>query len=166
MKKIKVITLIATLVVVSAFATGCANKQAVKDLANELESLANEMETVDSDEKATTVAIQVAEGSVEDFYSKNDGIKIVNDQLEQARLSQYADTYKSMTFEVSGNTITYTYVFKEGLTADAQALRESLTEEMVNETKDNIEAEAGVRPTKVSFVYEEADGTLITDISY
>ena len=55
MKKIKVITLIATLVVVSAFATGCANKQAVKDLTNELESLANELETVDSDEKATTV---------------------------------------------------------------------------------------------------------------
>ena len=71
-----------------------------------------------------------------------------------------------MTFEVSGNTITYTYVFEEGLTADAQALRESLTEEMGNETKDKIEAEAGVRPTKVSFIYEEADGTLITEISY
>ncbi len=166
MRKIKIISLIAVFVMIASFTTACANKEAVEGLANELESLAKDIEDVGKELETTTQEILIAEGSLQEYYTKNDGIKAVNDQLEEMRATQYADVYKKMEFDVQGNMLIYTYTYVEGLTADASALKAELTDEKIEEQKDTIEAETGIRPSSIEFKYKEADGTQITSIKH
>ena len=146
-------------------ATGCTRKQA-NALSNELESLAGELENLGNELETTTPELEVAEGSLQDFYSKDGRINQLKEQLEAMRQLSYADIYKKIDFEVSGNMVEYTYTYVDGMTADAEALKAAFTEEVVEEQKDNFEQEAGVRPTKLAFTYEESDGTRIIKIEY
>lgn len=128
-------------------------------LADAVEEDAEEVEADDADEaKAATL---------EEFYGSETNMSMINDQLD-SMVESLSDYYSDINFEVTGNEVKYVYAFAEGVETtkeDLDTQMESM-ESTIDQTKAAIEAETGIAPEKISYVYTDINGEEIASYEY
>ncbi|SDA38219.1 hypothetical protein SAMN02910275_00077 [Butyrivibrio sp. INlla18] len=110
-----------------------------------------------------------APSSLEEILT-SDAAVAETEKAKEDLLSQYSDTYSDYAMEVTGNNLTYKYYYVEELSASADDLKAALEAEsswsdLINQTKDEIEKTAKIRPETVTFAYYTADGTEIFSVT-
>lgn len=103
--------------------------------------------------------------TLESYYGKPVNKQSIDKQLDQM-LQIYSAYYSNVTYELHGNDITYNYYYSDSVSmSDVSSLKKALEGEnfsgMVKQTKDDIEKEAGIRPSTVTFAYYTSTGTPI-----
>lgn len=123
------------------------------------DAVEEEVEADDADEaKAATL---------EEFYGSETNMSMINDQLD-SMVESLSDYYSDINFEVTGNEVKYVYAFAEGVETtkeDLDTQMESM-ESTIDQTKAAIEAETGIAPEKISYVYTDINGEEIASYEY
>ena len=106
-----------------------------------------------------------AASTLESFYGKPANKKQIDEMMDQM-LSIYSAYYSDVDYEIHGNDIIYKYYYSASVSqTGVDALKKGLETQdfssMVKSTKDDIEKEAGIRPTSVTFAYYTDKGTEI-----
>ena len=168
--------LFATLLVASlagAMLMGCtsdateATKEVVESEAevtveDEETPLADAVEEVEADD-----AEEAKAATLEEFYGSETNMSMINDQLD-SMVESLSDYYSDINFEVTGNEVKYVYAFAEGVETtkeDLDTQMESM-ESTIDQTKAAIEAETGIAPEKISYVYTDINGEEIASYEY
>jgi hypothetical protein len=107
--------------------------------------------------------------TIESFYGKPANKQQIDSMMEQM-LSIYSAYYSDIDYEIHGNDITYKYYYSESVSASGvDALKKGLATQdfssMIKSTKDDIEKEAGIRPTSITFAYYTSSGTPVYSIT-
>lgn len=98
----------------------------------------------------------------EEFYF--DKVQDINAGLKE-ELSLATSVFKDASFEVEGNNIVYTYTFSELFGGDPESLKSQDYSDLIENTKEAIYVECGVKPETVTFRYYLASGEKIYEIT-
>lgn len=98
----------------------------------------------------------------EDFYK--DKLKSINGDFK-GELKEETNVFSGANFDVKGNEVIYTYTFSRSYNVDAETLKNQDYDLTINNIKDAIEFESGVRPEKVTLRYQEHNKSLIFEVS-
>lgn len=103
--------------------------------------------------------------TLESFYGKPANKQQI-DKMMDDMLSIYSAYYSDVDYEIHGNDITYKYYYSASVSqTGVDSLKKGLAAQdfssMAKSTKDDIEKEAGIRPTSVTFTYYTDNGTEI-----
>ena len=106
-----------------------------------------------------------AASTLESFYGKPANKKQIDEMMDQM-LSIYSAYYSDVDYEIHGNDIIYKYYYSSSVSASGvDSLKKGLASQdfssMVKSTKDDIEKEAGIRPSSVTFTYYTDKGSEI-----
>lgn len=109
-----------------------------------------------------------APNSVEDYYTQREIQESVDAQMETMK-NDYIGIFSDLGYTVEDNTFTYWFKFAEQVedteTAAAE-LEASAPEDMLVEIVSNVEKECGITGITGSYIYYNADGTVILEKSY
>lgn len=106
--------------------------------------------------------------TLEDYYMRPAYKTALEQELASVQ-SQYADVYSDISFDVKGNTFSYTYTYAVQIddveTAKA-TLEASLPDETMASVVAGLEEESGVTGATVEYTYLNNDGSHIYTKSY
>ena len=170
----KKLVMLTMAMMVSAFAfCGCGNKEdsssrqsrpAQTDVKTDIKTDIDTDVDVDVDiDEVGPDATEAAEGTLEAFYNQPAN-KAQLDAAMDAALEAYGDYYSDCSWYCFDNTLTYTYVYQDGVPVDAASIEQNL---MAQEDAviSAIQQESGVTDDVIiNYVYYDADGNCVADV--
>lgn len=144
MKKTKLIVIAALLIVLSLGALGCGGKYTA----------------IAPDGKPFSYT------NLEEYYTAPAVYDYLIEQLDAA-MESYSSVYSDYSVDFSGNTITYSYNFVDGV--DAEAIKANLESQdmsaQLEQAASQIEQETKIKPEQVIYIYNDVNGNEIYKVA-
>ena len=162
MKKHLLSTLLVMGLAVSLCA--CGNKKDDDD-----KETTTEVHTVATSEEATSeeTSEESSEGTLEDILLQPQNKAQLDSEMEKTK-EQYKDYYSDITWDVSGNDLTYTYTYVAGVNpsdSEKEAIEAQDWDATIQSVKDSMKASIGIEPSSITYIYYLNDGTEFLKIS-
>ena len=106
--------------------------------------------------------------TVEEYYTQDEVKESVDAQIEVMK-ADYIGIFSDMGYTVEENTFTYWFKFAEqveDVDTAAQELKDSISEETLQDIVRNVQKECGISEVTGSYLYYNADGSVILEHSY
>ena len=106
--------------------------------------------------------------TVEEYYTQPELAESVNAQIEVMK-ADYIGLYSDMGYTVEDNTFTYWFKFAqqvEDVDTVAQQLKDSISEETMEDIVRNVQKECGIDEVIGRYVFYNADDTVVLEQSY
>lgn len=106
--------------------------------------------------------------TVEEYYTQDEVKESVDAQIEVMK-ADYIGIFSDMGYTVEENTFTYWFKFAEqveDVDTAAQELKNSISEETLQDIVRNVQKECGISEVTGSYLYYNADGSVILEHSY
>ncbi len=106
--------------------------------------------------------------TVEEYYMQDELKESVDAQIEVMK-ADYIGLYSDLGYTVEENTFTYWFKFAEqveDVETAAQELKASISEETMEDIVRNVQKECGISEVIGSYVFYNADGSVILEHSY
>lgn len=106
--------------------------------------------------------------TVEEYYMQDELKESVDAQIESMK-ADYIGIYSDLGYTVEENTFTYWFKFAvqvEDVEGAAQQLKDSISEETLQDIVRNVQKECNINEVTGSYVYYNADGSVILEHSY
>lgn len=103
--------------------------------------------------------------TLEDIFSTKENKAALQQEVDSAK-DMFKDYYTDITFEVTGNDVSYNYYLAEGIEVDLSAVDTTLLEQQAETFKDNSEKTFKIRPTSVTYNYYDSEGNVLESYKY
>ncbi len=156
---------------------GCSNKEKDSNLTPEPTSSnveTSEEVSIPEPEPAPAPDIEAFQDtayiSLEEYYNNEEKIASLENDIEEL-LARYSDIYQDININITDNTFSYIYIFKDPKTEeDAKTIEANLCAVEDNDLlliRDDIVGDSNITDTiYVRYIYLQPDETLLTEFTF
>lgn len=102
--------------------------------------------------------------TLESVFNNSAVKKQMQQEIDSVK-GMFDGVYSDISINVEGNNIIYKYVFDESFDTSLVQVDEAGLKNAVDSIKDGIEKELKIRPETVKYIYYDANGNVVSEVS-